>query len=106
MFVQLEVARLLQGLLIAADSDMYYAEKDIRPTVQTSTLNEELGQVRTRSPRWVPRLARCLRALTTGFGVWRPSAPSGAAADQPHLFRQDGHADAKQDDLPQLHRRR
>ena len=47
--MQLEVARLLQGWLISSDNEMYYAEKDIYAKVQSSTLNEELGQVRTRA---------------------------------------------------------
>ena len=51
LFMQLEVARLLQGWLISSDNEMYYAEKDIYAKVQSSTLNEELGQVRPRATR-------------------------------------------------------
>ena len=51
LFMQLEVARLLQGWLISSDNEMYYAEKDIYAKVQSSTLNEELGQVRPCATR-------------------------------------------------------
>jgi len=45
LFVELEVARFIQGLILASDPNMYYAEKDMPARAPSSTLNEELGQV-------------------------------------------------------------
>jgi len=38
---------MLQGWFMSVDEEMYYAEKDVHAKVQSSTLNEELGQVRS-----------------------------------------------------------
>jgi hypothetical protein len=49
--VELEVARLIQAVMISRDRSMYYAEKDQWAQAPSSTLNEELGQVlQTRRP--------------------------------------------------------
>jgi len=45
VFVQLEIARFVQGIFISTDSRMYYEEKRLRAKARTTNLNEDLGQV-------------------------------------------------------------
>lgn len=43
LIVSMEIVKLCQAFFIIFDDDMYVIEKDRRPNVFTSTLNEELG---------------------------------------------------------------
>jgi len=45
LIVTLEMVKYFQGLFIAWDLGLYYEETDTPATVQTSNLNEELGQI-------------------------------------------------------------
>ena len=45
LYVSIEVVKLIQAGLIATDQQMYYAEADMPAKADTSSLNEELGQV-------------------------------------------------------------
>jgi phospholipid-transporting ATPase len=46
LLVTMEMVKYIQGMFISWDVDMYDQEKRIPAKVQTSTLNEELGQVK------------------------------------------------------------
>ena len=39
------MVKVVQGVMISSDKSMYQAKNDINATVQSSNLNEELGQV-------------------------------------------------------------
>ncbi|KAL9646480.1 hypothetical protein ABK040_006474 [Willaertia magna] len=45
LYVSIEAAKLVQGILISKDLQMYHAETDTPANVRSSALNEELGQV-------------------------------------------------------------
>ena len=45
LVITIEIVRLIQGFFISWDLDVYDQEKDIEAKVQSSNLNEELGQV-------------------------------------------------------------
>ena len=45
LLVTLELVKFLQASFIASDLDMYYEPIDISPGVQSSNLNEDLGQI-------------------------------------------------------------
>ena len=45
LFVQLEVARFVQGWFIASDLKMFYEDKSYPARARTSNLNEDLGQI-------------------------------------------------------------
>ncbi|CAI9763197.1 unnamed protein product [Fraxinus pennsylvanica] len=47
LYVSIEIVKVLQGIFINQDQDMYYEETDKPTRAQTSNLNEELGQVDT-----------------------------------------------------------
>jgi phospholipid-transporting ATPase len=46
LLVTMEMIKYIQGMFISWDINIYDVEKDIPTFVQTSTLNEELGQVK------------------------------------------------------------
>ena len=46
LLVTLEMVKYVQGLFIAWDIELYDTKRRLNPQVQTSTLNEELGQVK------------------------------------------------------------
>ena len=46
LLVTMEMVKYIQGMFISWDIDMYDQQKRIPAKVQTSTLNEELGQVK------------------------------------------------------------
>lgn len=46
LLVTMEMIKFIQGMFISWDINLYDLEKDIPAHVQTSTLNEELGQVK------------------------------------------------------------
>ncbi|XP_060047702.1 phospholipid-transporting ATPase IB-like isoform X2 [Erinaceus europaeus] len=46
LLVTLEIVKYIQALFINWDEDMHYKEKDLYAMARTSTLNEELGQVK------------------------------------------------------------
>ena len=45
MLVTLETVKLAQGIFMSWDVEIYDTEKDLSTKVQSSNLNEELGQV-------------------------------------------------------------
>ncbi len=45
LLISLEVVRYIQAMYISWDSEMFNSELMIQPSVQTSSLNEELGRV-------------------------------------------------------------
>ena len=45
LLYSVEIIRLGQSLLINWDRKMYYEPEDVPPIAQTTTLNEELGQI-------------------------------------------------------------
>lgn len=47
LYVSIEMVKVLQGMFINQDQDMYYEESDNPAHARTSNLNEELGQVDT-----------------------------------------------------------
>ncbi|XP_073142453.1 probable phospholipid-transporting ATPase 8 [Henckelia pumila] len=47
LYVSIEMVKVLQGIFINQDQDMYYDETDNPAHARTSNLNEELGQVDT-----------------------------------------------------------
>ncbi|KZV55885.1 phospholipid-transporting ATPase 8 [Dorcoceras hygrometricum] len=47
LYVSIEMVKVLQGIFINQDQDMYYEETDNPAHARTSNLNEELGQVDT-----------------------------------------------------------
>ncbi|XP_075492894.1 putative phospholipid-transporting ATPase 8 [Primulina tabacum] len=47
LYVSIEMVKVLQGIFINQDQDMYYEETDNLAHARTSNLNEELGQVDT-----------------------------------------------------------
>lgn len=47
LYVSIEMVKVLQGMFINQDQDMYYEETDNPAHARTSNLNEELGQVDT-----------------------------------------------------------
>eukprot|EP01061_Rhynchopus_euleeides_P023404 TRINITY_DN380_c0_g1_i2.p1 TRINITY_DN380_c0_g1~~TRINITY_DN380_c0_g1_i2.p1 ORF type:complete len:1306 (+),score=512.63 TRINITY_DN380_c0_g1_i2:726-4643(+) len=45
LYVTIEIVKLIQASMISSDINMYYAEADVPAKADTSSLNEELGQV-------------------------------------------------------------
>lgn len=45
LYVSIEAAKLVQGIIISKDLEMYHEETDTPANVRSSALNEELGQI-------------------------------------------------------------
>lgn len=81
LYVSLEVVKVFQcGLLLNQDRAMYHAESNTPFVCRTTTLNEELGQVRAR-------LAACMRLLRCCDASCRPPTPSVCARAVMHACR-------------------
>ena len=49
LLVTMEMIKFIQGMFISWDVNLYDLEKDTQAHVQTSTLNDELGQVKVNT---------------------------------------------------------
>lgn len=83
LYVTVEMQKFLGSFFIGWDLDLYHMESDQKAQVNTSDLNEELGQVG----------AACCSEAPPAGGGGQPLDGTLCAAGGVRFYRQDGHPD-------------
>lgn len=83
LYVSVEVIRLGQSYFINWDLQMYYLEKDTPAKARTTTLNEQLGQIRyifsDKTGTLTQNIMTFKKCCINGqiYGEWKPSLSPG-----------------------------
>lgn len=91
LYVSMEICKVFQTMLMKSDIDMYDEINDVRCNVQTSSLNEELGQVSyvfSDKTGTLTDNVMLFRKMSIGGYAWTHDLDLYLSEDSDYLFRQ------------------
>lgn len=91
LYVSMEICKVFQTMLMKSDIDMYDEVNDVRCNVQTSSLNEELGQVSyvfSDKTGTLTDNVMLFRKMSIGGYAWTHDLDLYLSEDSDYLFRQ------------------